>query len=158
MSSRASPYLENTPPRTAREEIRAAVVDRSIPRRLGLGLGCGSFSWSGGSRPELRLGGSHGGRPGIARRRCSDCRGPHVLVTGALCTGTAGKTPPYVSPCFHQRVALFPFEFISLTLGLGSAPVMLRRGQADDAARTDRGWPSWIGTLVWRSTIRIRTR
>jgi hypothetical protein len=82
------------PPRTEREEIRAAVVDLSIPRRLGLGFGCGSFTWSGGSRPELRLRGSHGGRPGIARRCCSDCRGPHVFVTGALCTGTAGKTPP----------------------------------------------------------------
>jgi hypothetical protein len=83
-----------TPPRTAREKIWAAVIDRSIPWRLGLGLECGSFTRSGRSRPELRLGGSRGERPGIARPRCSDRRGPHFLITGALCTDTAGKSPP----------------------------------------------------------------
>jgi hypothetical protein len=54
-------------------KLRAAIVDRLIPRRLGLGLGCGSFTWSGGSRPGLRLGGLRGRRPRIARRLLETC-------------------------------------------------------------------------------------
>jgi hypothetical protein len=68
-----SPNFSSPPERRRApcEEIRSAVVDRSIPQRLGRGLGCGSFTWSGGSRLEPFLGASRGRRPGIPRRRCT---------------------------------------------------------------------------------------
>jgi hypothetical protein len=108
-----------TPPRTAREEIRAAVVDRSIPRRLGLGLGCGSFTWSGGSRPEL-LDGSHGGRPGIARQSRI---APRV------------STPPRPHVCLPLSPVQFPSTYSS-SFPSGIAPVDSSLGQ-------------WVHRLGW---------
>jgi hypothetical protein len=42
-----SPNFSSPPERRRApcEEIRSAIVDRSIPQRLGRGLGCGSFTW-----------------------------------------------------------------------------------------------------------------
>jgi hypothetical protein len=99
-----SPNFSSPPERRRApcEGIRSVVVDRSIPQRLDRGLGCGSSTWSGGSRLEPCLGASRGGRPGIPRRRCTSTVESPLVVASVVPTAILGELTP------HRLVLLSP--------------------------------------------------